>query len=160
MKKLSICISLIFFGITYSQTNSDFIQINKETSDRAVVSYQFKKSHLIAYHDNTYNTEETFYNRVVPVVYNGVTRYVDADRSGTYKNLDKTFILSVDDKGYTLKTDKGKFVANIRQTDNDTYLYANNKEIAYVWFKSNGDMIVESYHLKEDVFIKDLYIKI
>lgn len=158
MKNFIICILFLNTVFIYAQKNNDFIQINEVQTNKSVVNYELKKTGINNL--NIPSSENFSYNRVIPVTHKGVTRFIDRDRSGTYKNLDKTYLLQIDEKGYTLKTDKGKFVANIRQNDNDQYIFANNKEISYLWFKNNGDMVVETYNLKEDVFIKGLYIKI
>ena len=160
MKNFIICLLFMSNLCTYAQMKNDFIEINSTNSNKSTISYLLKNSNSIVSNDMLANSDNFSYNRQIPVEYKGVLRFVDIDRSGTYKNLNNTYILSVDEKGYTFKTDKGKFIANIRQNDNDNYLFVNKKEIAHVWFKENGDMIVETYELKDDVFIKNLYIKI
>ena len=56
------------------------------------------------------------------------------DRSGKYESLGKTFYVTLDKKGYTVRNENGKTVANLRETESGNYIHADRSKVSNLTF--------------------------
>nr|WP_317632432.1 hypothetical protein [uncultured Flavobacterium sp.] len=96
----------------------------------------------------------------VEVTIDGVKRYIDVDRSGKYESLGKTFYVTLDKKGYTVRNENGKTVANLRETESGNYIHADRSKVSNLTFDDAGNIVVETYDYKDDTFTKYFYKKV
>ncbi|MBN9283033.1 MULTISPECIES: hypothetical protein [unclassified Flavobacterium] len=87
----------------------------------------------------------------VKVTVDGVTRYVDVDRSAYYTYKGQKYQVLLDKVGYTIiNPDTKKQLAVLRETSNNTYIVKNKNKISIGHFDANGDLIMETYDEKAD----------
>lgn len=87
---------------------------------------------------------------VTKVSTNGVTEFVDVDRSAYYLSNGKKYQISNDKKGYTMRYPDGKKSAILRRTSNNNYIYKTNTDTSFGYFDANGNLILETYDSKTD----------
>ncbi|WP_291115965.1 hypothetical protein [Flavobacterium sp. UBA6135] len=79
----------------------------------------------------------------------------DKDRSSVYVINGQKYRVMAEPKGYSVVSEKNKNYARIRQTSNNTYIFTRKNKTSYGHFDSNGDLILETYDPKKDVFVTE-----
>ncbi len=91
----------------------------------------------------------------VQVTVDGVTRYVDVDRSAYYTYNGQRYQVMLDKVGYTIMNpDTKKQLGILRETSlTNHYIMKAKNKISTGYFDGNGNLIMETYDPKTDTMI-------
>jgi hypothetical protein len=92
----------------------------------------------------------------VQVTVDGVSRYVDKDRSGYYMYKGEKYQMLLDKVGYTIMNPATKKqLAVLRETSNNGFIVKGKTRISMGHFDSDGNLVIESYDEKTDSIMKE-----
>lgn len=81
----------------------------------------------------------------------------DKDRSSFYLSNGQKFRVLAEPKGYSVVSENNKNYARIRQTSNNTYIFTRKNKTSYGYFDADGNLILETYDPKKDMFITEKF---
>jgi hypothetical protein len=88
----------------------------------------------------------------------GVTKFVDIDRSAYYTYNGQKYQVAVDNSGYTMTIPNSDGKAVLRKTSNNNYIFKNKDKLSVGYFDAEGNLIVETYDEKTDTVVLEKYI--
>ncbi|MCG2611893.1 hypothetical protein LZZ90_10285 [Flavobacterium sp. SM15] len=92
----------------------------------------------------------------VKVTVDGVSRYVDADRTGFYNYNGLKYEMVLDKTGYTIMNpDSKKTFAVVREANNNNYIIKSKMKTYFGHFDADGNLILESYDSKTDTVTRE-----
>ncbi|GGD25088.1 hypothetical protein [Flavobacterium orientale] len=171
MRNAAILLILITFNLSFAQ-NKNVKDETKTTTTTIKTSEGEKK---IIKDENTRevqvievgNKKDNTVNRDIknsPVIVSESTQVSTNNSDNKNKNIDrssfyllngKKYKVLADPKGYTVVSEKNKNYARIRQTSNNTYIFTRKNKTSYGHFDANGDLILETYDPKKDIFVTE-----
>ncbi len=99
---------------------------------------------------------ETHVSKNILVTVNGVSRYVDKDRSGYYMYKGEKYQMLLDKVGYTIMNPTTKKqLAILRETSNNGFIVKGKNRISMGHFDNDGNLVIESYDEKTDSIMKE-----
>lgn len=91
------------------------------------------------------------------VIVDGVTQYIDVDRSAYYTLNGQNYQVALDKSGYTMAFPDGSDRAVLRRTSNNNYIFKNKDKFSVGYFDADGNLVVETYDEKTDSIVLDKY---
>jgi len=93
------------------------------------------------------------------VAVNGVTQFVDVDRSAYYTfNGQKYQVATDNNTGYTMTLPDTEDKIILRRTSNNNYIFKNKDKLSVGYFDGEGNLVVETYDEKTDTVVLEKYI--
>lgn len=88
----------------------------------------------------------------------GVTKFVDVDRSAYYTYNGQKYQVAIDNSGYTMTLPDVNEKTILRRTSNNNYIFKNKDKLSVGYFDTEGNLVVETYDEKTDTVILEKYI--
>jgi len=88
----------------------------------------------------------------------GVTKFVDIDRSAYYTYNGQKYQVVVDNSGYTMTLPDIEEKTILRRTSNNNYIFKNKDKLSVGYFDTEGNLVVETYDEKTDTVVLEKYI--
>lgn len=89
---------------------------------------------------------------------NGVTQFVDVDRSAYYTFNGQKYQVATDNSGYTMTLPNTEEKIILRRTSNNNYIFKNKDKLSVGYFDAEGNLVVETYDEKTDTVVLEKYI--
>ncbi|MBF6640923.1 hypothetical protein IVB69_05485 [Flavobacterium sp. J49] len=88
----------------------------------------------------------------------GVTQFVDVDRSAYYTFNGQKYQVAIDKSGYTMAIPDNQERAVLRRTSNNNYIYKNKDKLSVGYFDAEGNLVLETYDEKTDTVVLEKFI--
>ena len=102
--------------------------------------------------------QETDVVKKTQVSVDGITQYVDVDRSAYYTLNGQKYQVAIDKSGYTMGFPDHQERALLRRTSNNNYIYKNKDKLSVGYFDAEGNLVLETYDEKTDSVVLEKFI--
>ncbi len=104
------------------------------------------------------NNQEVDVTKKTQVSVNGVTQFIDVDRSAYYTSNGQKYQVALDNSGYTMTLPDTQGRAILRRTSNNNYIFKNNDKLSVGYFDADGNLVLETYDEKTDTVVLEKFI--
>lgn len=102
--------------------------------------------------------QEVDVTKKTQVAVDGVTQFVDVDRSAYYTYNGQKYQVAIDKSGYTMAFPESQERAVLRRTSNNNYIYKNKDKLSVGYFDADGNLVLETYDEKTDTVVLEKFI--
>ncbi|MFN3968993.1 hypothetical protein [Flavobacterium sp.] len=102
--------------------------------------------------------QEVDVTKKTQVAVDGVTQFVDVDRSAYYTYNGQKYQVAIDKSGYTMAFPDNQERAVLRRTSNNNYIYKNKDKLSVGYFDAEGNLVLETYDEKTDTVVLEKFI--
>lgn len=175
MKVLLLCILTLLFTIDTQAQNTNVKSEVKTTTKtikdskgekKIVKTEETKEIQKIKMEEAKANTlnipmkadQEVDVTKKTKVSVDGVTQFIDVDRSAYYTYNGQKYQVVLDKSGYTMAIPENQERAVLRRTSNNNYIYKNKDKLSVGYFDTDGNLVLETYDEKTDTVVLEKFI--